>query len=57
LKNDYLFGAALAGTAIVTEKVDHLEMKDGTGIFHDELSQVNENVMVGKYYSENNFLF
>jgi choline dehydrogenase-like flavoprotein len=57
MKNDYLFGGALAGTAIVTEKVDHLEMQDGTGIFHDELRQVNENVMIGKYYSESNFLF
>jgi choline dehydrogenase-like flavoprotein len=57
LKNDYLFGGTLAGTAVVTEKDDHIEMQDATGIFHDELRQVNGNVMIGKYYSESNFLF
>lgn len=51
LKNDYLFGGILAGTAIVTEKEDHLEMNDVTGVFHDEIRQVNENIMIGKYYS------
>jgi len=56
-KNDYLFGGTLSGTAIVTEKEDHLEMQDATGIFHDELRQVNDHIMIGKYYSESNFLF
>jgi hypothetical protein len=57
LKNDYLFGGTLAGTAIVTEKEDHIEMQDTTRIFHDEIRQVNDNVMIGKYYSETNYLF
>lgn len=50
LKNDYLFGGTLAGTAIVEEKEDHLEMYDATENFHDELRQVNENIIIGKYY-------
>jgi hypothetical protein len=57
IKNDYLFGGTLAGTATVSEKDDHIEMQDSSGIFHDELRKVNDNVMVGKYYSESNFLF
>jgi hypothetical protein len=52
-----LFGGTLAGTATVTEKDDHIEMQDSTGIFHEELRMVNNNAMVGKYYSESNFLF
>jgi hypothetical protein len=56
LKNDYLFGGALAGTATLTEKEDHLEMQDAAGIFHDEIRQVNDNIMIGKYFSESNFL-
>jgi hypothetical protein len=57
LKNDYLFGRTLAGTASVEEKEDHLEMYDVTGNFHDELRQVNEDVIIGKYYSSPNFVF
>jgi hypothetical protein len=52
LKNDYLFGGVLAGTAMVLEKEDHLEMQDVTGVFHDEIRQINENVIIGKYYSQ-----
>jgi choline dehydrogenase-like flavoprotein len=56
LKNDYLFGRLLAGTAKVEEKEDHLEMYDITGNFHDELRQVNEDTVIGKYYSAPNFV-
>ena len=57
LKNDYLFGGVLAGTARLEEKEDHLEMYDVTGNFHDELRQVNENIIIGKYYSSPSFVF
>lgn len=56
LKNDYLFGRLLAGTAKVEEKEDHLEMYDITGNFHDELRQVNEDTVIGKYYSAPDFV-
>ena len=52
MKNDYIFGSVLAGTAIVNEKEDHLEMQDVTGVFHDEIRQVNNNIVIGKYYSD-----
>jgi hypothetical protein len=55
LKNDYLFGNVLVGTASVEEKEDHLEMHDATGSFHDELRQVNQDIVIGKYYSPSNF--
>ena len=55
MKNDYLFNNTLAGTAIVEEKDDHLEMHDETKIFHDELRQVNDEIVIGKYYSETKF--
>ncbi|HEV8360754.1 MAG TPA: GMC family oxidoreductase [Candidatus Thermoplasmatota archaeon] len=51
LKCDYVFGNTLAGTARVTDHADHLEMHDATGAFHDELRQVNADVMIGKYYA------
>src|SRR2546425_158343 len=54
LKNDYIFGNVLSGTAVVHDKGDHLEMQDVTGIFHDEIRQVNENILIGKYYSQSN---
>jgi choline dehydrogenase-like flavoprotein len=57
LKNDYLFSHVLAGTARVEEKQDHVEMYDATGNFHDELRQVNENIIIGKYYSSPSFVF
>jgi len=57
LKNDYLFGRVIAGTARVEEKEDHLEMYDVTGNFHDELRQVNDDIIIGKYYSSPNFAF
>lgn len=57
LKNDYVFGGTLAGTAVVSQRADHLEMRDVTGSFHDELRQVDENTMIGKYYSDPNTLF
>ncbi len=47
-----MFGGVLAGTATVHEKEDHLEMQDVTRIFHDEIRQVNDNIIVGKYYSQ-----
>jgi hypothetical protein len=47
----------LGGTATVVEKQDHLEMYDATGSFHDELRQVNEDTIIGKYYSSPSFLF
>jgi choline dehydrogenase-like flavoprotein len=57
LKNDYIFSNVLAGTAIVNDKEDHVEMQDATGgIFHDEIRQVNDNILIGKYYSERNYL-
>jgi hypothetical protein len=52
-----LFGRVIAGTARVEEKDDHLEMYDVTGNFHDELRQVNEDIIIGKYYSSPNFVF
>jgi hypothetical protein len=52
LKNDYLFGNVLAGTATVHDKDDHLEMQDVTGVFHDEIRQVNDHIIIGKYYSQ-----
>jgi hypothetical protein len=58
LKNDYVFGDVLAGTAVVNDKEDHVEMQDETGgIFHDEIRQVNDDILIGKYYSQQNFLF
>jgi choline dehydrogenase-like flavoprotein len=58
LKNDYVFGNVLAGTAIVNDKEDHVEMQDSTGgIFHDEIRQVNDDILIGKYYSGRNYLF
>lgn len=57
LKNDYLFGGTLAGTAVVQEKEEHMEMQDVTGVFHDEIRQVNDNIMIGKYYSEPNNVY
>ena len=56
LKNDYIFGNILSGTAVVHDKGDHLEMQDITGIFHDEIRLVNENILIGKYYSVSNEL-
>lgn len=56
LKNDYIFGNILSGTAVVIDKEDHLEMQDVTGQFHDEILQVNENIVIGKYYSPGNEL-
>ena len=52
LKNDYLFGGVSTGTAAVHEKEDHLEMQDVTGVFHDEIRQINDNIIIGKYYSQ-----
>ena len=58
LKNDYVFGGVIAGTAVVSDKEDHVEMQDETGgIFHDEIRQVNDDILIGKYYSQQNFLF
>lgn len=57
LKNDYLFGRLLTGTATIEEKEDHLEMYDVTGNFHDELRQVNDDTIIGMYYSSPHFLF
>src|SRR6187431_648769 len=54
LKNDYLFGRKLAGTATVHEKEDRLKMQDVKGIFHDEIRQVNDSIIIGKYYSQPN---
>jgi len=57
LKNDYLFGDVIAGTAVVNDKEDHVEMQDETGgVFHDEIRQVNDDILIGKYYSQQNFL-
>jgi hypothetical protein len=47
----------LAGTASVHEKRDHLEMQDVTGVFHDEIRMVNNNTVIGKYYSRPDFAF
>jgi hypothetical protein len=53
LKNDYIFGNLLAGTAQVIEKEDHVEMHDATqGLFHDEIRSVNDNILIGKYYAQ-----
>lgn len=57
LKNDYVFGNVLAGTAQVTDKEDHVEMQDATGgLFHDEIRCVNGNILIGKYYSRESFI-
>ena len=57
LKNDYVFGNILAGTAQVSDKEDHVEMQDATrGLFHDEIRSVNENILIGKYYSTESFM-
>jgi hypothetical protein len=57
LKNDYVFGNALTGTARVFDKEDHVEMQDATGgIFHDEIRSVNDNILIGKYYSKESFI-
>lgn len=55
LKNHYLFGNILSGTATVHDKADHVEMHDETGgLFHDEIRQVNNDILIGKYYSQSN---
>lgn len=54
LRNDYMFGGLLSGTATLSEKEDRIEMYDVTGNFHDELRQVNDNILIGKYYSTPN---
>ena len=51
-----MFGGVLSGTATISEKEDHLEMYDVTGNFHDELGPVNDNILIGKYYSTPNQL-
>lgn len=57
MRNDYVFGNVLAGTAEVTDKGDHVEMQDATGgIFHDEIRRVNDNILIGKYYSRESFI-
>jgi choline dehydrogenase-like flavoprotein len=55
-KNHYLLGGILAGTTIVRDKANHLETEDATGFFHNEIRQVNNNTMIGKYYLESNLL-
>lgn len=57
LKNDYIFGGILTGTAIVTEEDDHVTMRDETMLFHDEIRQVNDNILIGKYYSQPNDIY
>jgi len=52
LQNDYLFNGILSGTAKVNEEDDHYEMQDVTQIFHDELRQVNKDLLIGKYCTE-----
>lgn len=56
LKNDYIFGGILSGTAIVNDESDHVIMRDETGSFHDEIRLVNNNILIGKYYSQPNDL-
>jgi hypothetical protein len=39
----------------VTDKEDHAEMQDATGgLFHDEIRSVNDDILIGKYYSREN---
>ena len=54
LHNDYIFGNILSGVATGIEREDHIEMQDETREFHDEIRQVNENILIGKYYSPSN---
>jgi hypothetical protein len=54
LKNDYVFGNLLTGTALLTEKEDFVEMNDVTGNFHDEMRSISDNLIIGKYYSTPN---
>jgi len=54
LKNHYLFGNTLSGTAILTEKSDHVRMDDETEIFHDEIRKVNDDILIGRYFSPTN---
>lgn len=57
LKNDYIFSDTLAGTARVIDKEDHVEMQDATGgVFHDEIRQIDNDILIGKYYSSRNEL-
>ena len=53
-KNDYVFGNLLAGTAVLTEKEDVVEMNDVTGNFHDEMRGISDTLIIGKYYSTPN---
>ena len=53
-KNDYVFGNLLAGTALLTEKEDVVEMNDVTGNFHDEMRRISDTLIIGKYYSTPN---
>ena len=57
LRNDYLFSGVLSGTAEVTDKGDHFEMEDVTRTFHDELRQINKDLLIGKYCTEPNNIF
>jgi hypothetical protein len=34
-----------------------MKKSDATGVFYDKKRQVNNNIMIGKYYSQTNFLF
>lgn len=58
LKNHYIFGNLLTGVAEVRERSDHVRMDDETaGLFHDEIRQVNQDTLIGKYFSQSNELF
>ena len=58
LKNHYIFGNILTGVAEVHDKGDHVRMDDETaGLFHDEIRQINKDILIGKYFSQPNELF
>ena len=57
ISHDYVFGNALAGSAVVTDKEEHVEMRDLTGdFFHDEIRRVTDDILAGKYYSKESFI-
>ena len=56
LRNDYVFGSVLGGTAKVSDKEDHVEMQDSTENLRDEIRQVTDNILIGKYCSQKDYL-
>lgn len=56
LKNHYTFGRILTGVATIKDNPDHVRMDDEFELFHDEIRQVNKDILIGKYISPSNEL-